>query len=214
MRLEWNDREINTAYCTIVLAFVVDSSSMLSEVDREFLAILAQGKQRAEDMALKPYGLHSEVLDHLAAANFSDSGQVVGGVSTTIVCTFPRVFSRMLWAYTQSTRNRFEEIKRIQEDSMTRGLPSAVYNDESLIKEWKIFHHVLGRHRLGYSNFNRWLRASETVDSENERAASVLLKEELDEIIEDSCRLEVEMRERIQVHVAALSLEESRKGIQ
>lgn len=93
-------------------------------------------------------------------------------------------------------------------------MPSAIHNDKLLIKEWKILHHVLGRHRVGYSNFARWLQSLDIAVSSSEKAASELLKEELNDVLEDGYRLELEMRERIQVHVAAMSLEESRKGIQ
>lgn len=147
-------------------------------------------------------------------AQISDSDHVIDSITTTIARSFPRALSRILWSYIQATRTKFDMVKRIQEDPIMRGLPKALRNDELLIKEWKVLHHVLGRHRVGYSSFTRWLQSLGIADSNSERAASRLLKEDLEEILEDGYRLELEMRERIQVHVAAMSLQESRKGIQ
>lgn len=146
-------------------------------------------------------------------AHFSHSYEIVDSITTTIVFTFPQAFSRMLSSFTQSIRNKFEMIKRIQEDPLVRGLPNAIDNDELLIREWKVLHHVLGRHRAGYTNFTRWLRSSKIANSSGEKDALGLLQDELEDVLGDGYRLEGEMRERIQVHVAALSLEESRKGI-
>lgn len=169
----------------------------------------------ASDRALKHHGLlHTQILDLLTEVPFSNSDEIADSFTATILCTLTRAFSRLLWSHTQSTRNSFDSIKRIQEDTVDRDLTNTIRSDELLIKEWRGFHDVLGRHQLAYSNFTRWFRSSETDMSTRGKAISELLGEELRDVVSDSCRLEMEMRERIQVYVAAMSLLESRRGIQ